>query len=126
MARVKKFQNPAGSITPEDKQKDKTLVPQTQPSEVYRANQIKTVYGDVDPTESGFSQFMAEKMGGYTGDDAVKRQFEYVNNLYKSGGLSQVTESGAGIGADDPSLTDKKARRKQYLWGSNEIGRAHV
>lgn len=120
MARVKKFQNPAGSITPEDKQKDKTLVPQTQPSEVYRANQIKTVYGDVDPTESGFSQFMAEKMGGYTGDDAVKRQFEYVNNLYKSGGLSQVTESGAGIGADDPSLTDKKARRKQYLWGSNE------
>lgn len=77
-----------------------------------------TGYGDITMDDE-MSRFISDKMNSFTGDQKIKDQFGYVSDLYKRGGLQSINEAGVGTGEADPSLTNRRATRRQFWTGNS-------
>lgn len=98
-------------------QKKESIVPIAQPAKYNKINVAG--YGDVDMNDE-LKRYISEKMSSYVGDQDIKNQFGYISDLYDKGGLQSINQAGIGSGANDPSLTNKRAARRQFWTGQSE------
>lgn len=99
--RIKKFKNPSGPIT-----------------QSLNGPKINVEgYGDII-FDQDLSDFINRKRATFTGDQSVLDQFDFVNDLYKKGGVTNINSEGIGSGIPNPSLTNKRALKMQKMFGS--------